>query len=73
MSVAQKEQKVLLGSSTPQIDLTVALKLVTLVPPGENPVCQEPLPLDWTLTCLSLYRVAELGSLYPFIRPLRKP
>lgn len=73
MSVAQKEQKVLLGSSAPQIDLTVALKLITLVSPGEKPFCQETLPLDWTLPCLSLYRDAELGSLYPFIRPLREP
>lgn len=73
MSVAQKEQKVHLGSSASQIYLTVALKQISLVPPGENLVCQEPLPLDWTLPCLSLYRNAELASLYPFIRPLRKP
>lgn len=73
MSIAQKEQKMYLRSSASQINLTVALKLVTLVTPGEKPVCQEPLSLDWTLPSLPLNRNADLGAPYPFIRPLRKP
>ena len=65
MSIAQKEQKMYLRSSASQINLTVALKLVTLVTPGEKPVCQEPLSLDWTLPSLSLGKDTEVGSVCP--------